>query len=95
MKPSSGGPSAKLCEAVQKNPGQDVIQLPVGRGAEVDRRGAAPRGRRPGRSQELLARRHEVVGPAAHALGVEHDHLGVVGHHVDEQLHLVDEHRCQ
>jgi hypothetical protein len=76
----------------------DVGDGPVRRSAhvghqEVDRR-RTPTGRgRPARTEELLARRHQVVRSTACALGVEHEHVGVVGHQVDEQLHLVHEHR--
>ena len=75
--------------------GHDVVQLAVRRGAQVDRR-RAPAGRgRPRGAEELLARRHQVVGAAADTLGIDDQDLGVVGHHVDEQLHLVDQHRGQ
>ena len=75
--------------------GADVVELAVRRGAEVDRRCATARGGRPGRAEELLAGGDQVVGAAADPLGLDHDDLGVVGHHVDEQLELVDEHRGQ
>ena len=71
----------------------DVGDGAVRRRAEVDRRRPAAGGGRPARAQELLAGRDQVVRPAARALGVEHQDVGVVGHQVDEQLHLVDEHR--
>ena len=70
----------------------DVADGAVRRGAEVDRRGPAAGRGRPAGAEELLAGRDQVVGPAAGALGVEHQDVGVVGHQVDEQLHLVDEH---
>ena len=67
--------------------GADVVELAVRRGAEVDRRRATAGGGRPGRAQELLAGGDQVVGAAADPLGLDHDDLGVVGHHVDEELH--------
>ena len=56
--------------------GADVVELAVGRGAEVDRRRAAACGGRPGRAQELLAGGDQVVGAAADPLGVEHQRPG-------------------
>ena len=73
----------------------DVGEGPVRRGAEVDGSGAAAGGRGPAGAEELLARRHQVVRPGPGALGVEHQHVGVGGHQVDEQLHLVDQHGRQ
>src|SRR3712207_8714359 len=44
-------------------------------------------GRRgPGRLEELLAGRDEVVGPGADPLGVQDQHVAVGGEEVDEQL---------
>ena len=71
----------------------DVAELAVGRGAQVDRGDPAAGRCRPGRAEELLAGGHQVVGPAASALGVEHEHVGVGRHQLGEHLHLVDEHR--
>ncbi len=45
--------------------------------------------------QELLAGGDQVVRPAARPLGVEHEHVGVLRHQVDEHLHVVDQHRRQ
>ena len=73
----------------------DVGELAVRRGAEVDRRLTTRGRRRPAGAEELLAGRDQVVRAGADPLGVEHDHVGVRGHQVDEQLHLVDEHRGQ
>ena len=75
--------------------GADVAEGAVGRGTEVDRR-LAPAGRgRPARAEELLAGRDQVVGAAADPLGVEHQHVGLGGEQVDQQLHLVDQRRRQ
>ena len=73
----------------------DVGDGAVRRGAEVDRGGAATGRGRPARAEELLAGRDQVVRAGPGAFGVDHQHVGVVGHQVDEQLHLVDEHRRQ
>ena len=75
--------------------GAYVVELAVRRGAEVDRGGAAAGRGGPRRTEELLAGGDQVVRPAAHPLGVDDQHLGVGGHHVDQQLELVDEHRRQ
>src|SRR5664279_560904 len=56
---------------------------------------AAAGGRRPGRAEELLAGRHQVVRPAACALGVEDQDMGVARQQVDEHLHVVHQHRGQ
>ena len=73
----------------------DVGQGAVRRRAQVDR-GAAATGRgRPARAEELLAGGDQVVGAAARALRVEHQHMGVGRHQVDQELHLVDEHGRQ
>ena len=47
----------------------------------------------PRRSEELLARGDEVVGPSPHPLGIAHDDEGAVRNEIDEQLHAVGEHR--
>ncbi len=73
----------------------DVGEGAVRRRAEVDRGGAAAGRGRPARAEELLAGRDQVVGAAAGPLGVEHQHVGVGGQQVDQQLHLVDQHRRQ
>ncbi len=70
----------------------DVAEGLVRRGAQVDGGGAATCCRRPARPEELLAGGDQVVGPAAGPLGVEHQHIGVGRHQVDQQLHLVDQH---
>ena len=71
----------------------DAAELAVGRGAQVDRSDPAAGRCRPGRAEELLAGGDQVVRPAASALGVEHEHVGVGGHQLGQHLHLVDEHR--
>ena len=71
----------------------DVAEGAVRRRAEVDRRGPAAGGRGPAGAQELLAGRHQVVRPAPGALGVEDQHVRVHGQQVDQELHLVDQHR--
>ena len=43
--------------------------------------------------EELLARRDQVVGTRSRPLGVEDEHVGVVGHQVDQQLHVVHQRR--
>ena len=73
----------------------DVAEGVVRRSTEVDGRLPAARGRGPGRLQELLAGGHQVVRPAPRPLGVEHQDVGVLGHQVDEHLHVVHEHRSQ
>ena len=86
-------------ERRQAPPGQPAIerlrpyvgQRHVRRGAQVDRRLAAPGGRRPGRLQELLAGRDQVVRPGANPLGVADDDVGAFRHQVDQQLHVVDQ----
>jgi hypothetical protein len=73
----------------------DVAEAPVRRRAEVDRRLAAARGSGPRGAEELVAGGDQVVRPAARPLGVEHEHVGVLRHQVDEHLHVVDERRRQ
>ncbi len=71
----------------------DVGDAAQGRGAEVDRCGAAGGRGGPAGVEELLAGRDQVVGPGAHALGVEHEHVGLGREQLDEHLHLVDQRR--
>ena len=73
----------------------DVAEGAVGRCAEVDRGLTTARSGSPARAEELLARRHEVVGAGARPLRVEDDDRGAGRHHVDQQLHVIDEHRGQ
>ena len=77
------------CEAVVPDVGQRAVR----RRAQVDGSLAAARGGRPGGAEELLAGRDQVVRTRSRALRVEDEHVGVVGHQVDEQLHVVHERR--
>ena len=71
----------------------DLAEGLVRRGAEVDGRLAAAGRRGPAGAEELLAGGDQVVGAGAGPLGVEHQDVGVLGHQVDQQLHLVDQGR--
>ena len=73
----------------------DVGQRHVRRRTQVDRRLATTGGRRPRRLQELLAGRDQIVRPGPDPLGVADDDVRTGRHQVDQQLHVVDEHRCQ
>ncbi len=70
-----------------------VADLAQRRGAEVDRGLATTGGGRPARAEELLGRRHQVVGSRAHPLGIEQEHVALRRQQVDQHLHLVDQHR--
>ncbi len=68
-----------------------VAESAVSRRLEVDRRLPAAGRSRPGRLQELLAGRHQVVRTRVNALGVADQHVRVTRHQVEQQLHVVDE----
>ena len=63
--------------------------------AEVDRRLGTGRRGGPRRLQELLARRHQVGSASPDALRVAQHDRRALGQQVDEELHLVDQHRGQ
>ena len=73
--------------------GAHVAERAIGRGAEIDRRPGTRGGRGPGRVQELLRGRLEVVGAVAHELGVADADQRVGRQHVHEELEPLDEHR--
>ncbi|GGX22469.1 hypothetical protein GCM10010353_41930 [Streptomyces chryseus] len=63
--------------------------------AHVDRGVTAARRGRPGRLQELLRGRHQVRRPGPHPLRVADQRHGALGQYVEQQLHVVHEHRGQ
>ena len=63
----------------------------VRRGAQIDRCLATTGRGGPGCLQELLAGRHEVLGPTADQLGVADQHVAALRHQLDQQLHPVDQ----
>ncbi len=73
----------------------DVGDAPQGRRAHVDRGLSPARGGRPGRLEELLAGRHEVRRPRPHPLRVADQRHRALRQDVQQQLHLVDQHRGQ
>ncbi len=78
--PAAGGDVAHLRERLERRRGQ------------VDRRGAAGDGARPGGGEELLSGRDEVVRATAYPLGLVDDEQRVVGHQLEHRHHAVHEH---
>ena len=78
-----------------------LLDGPVRRGPEVDRRLVADGGVVPGGGEELVARGHEVVGLRAHQLGVAEQHQGRAvrgagaGQGLDHGLHAVGQDGCE
>ena len=70
----------------------DVGEVAQRRGAQVDRRRAAPGSHRPRRVEELLRRPHEIGRSRPHPFGVTDDDVRAGRQLVEQQRHLLDEH---
>ena len=71
----------------------DVAEGAVRRRTQIQRCRAACRSGRPGRLQELLARPHELMGAGTYTFRVADEDVPAGREDVDQQLHVVGQHR--
>ena len=79
----------------RRGAGPKVGEAAVGGSAEVERSRRTRGGICPGRLEELLAGREQVMRARSHSLRITHHEMGAGRHLVEQQDHLVDENRCQ